>query len=83
MAVSAPSSTANDVAVSSAPAVAATNDATVTSDRFLKLLDMSADRRLAQREQLGCLGKTFKLGDPVKDFNLVEIEIGFEFAHRE
>ena len=38
MAVSAPSSTANDVAVSSAPAVAATNDATVTSDRFLKLL---------------------------------------------
>lgn len=38
MAVSAPSSTSNDVAVSSTPAVASTNDATVTSDRFLKLL---------------------------------------------
>ena len=38
MAVSAPTSTSNDVAVSSTPAVAGTNDATVTSDRFLKLL---------------------------------------------
>jgi flagellar basal-body rod modification protein FlgD len=38
MAVSAPSSTTNDVAVTSTPAVANTNDATVTSDRFLKLL---------------------------------------------
>jgi len=38
MAVSAPASTTNDVSVTSAPAVAATNDATVTSDRFLKLL---------------------------------------------
>ena len=38
MAVSAPSSTSNDLAVSSTPAVASTNDATVTSDRFLKLL---------------------------------------------
>ena len=38
MAVSAPTSTSNDVAVSSTPAVAGSNDATVTSDRFLKLL---------------------------------------------
>jgi flagellar basal-body rod modification protein FlgD len=38
MAVSAPTSTSSDVAVSSTPAVAGTNDATVTSDRFLKLL---------------------------------------------
>ena len=38
MAVSAPSSTSNDVNVTSTPAVAAANDATVTSDRFLKLL---------------------------------------------
>ena len=38
MAVSAPASTTSDVSVTSAPAVAATNDATVTSDRFLKLL---------------------------------------------
>ena len=37
MAVSAPTSTP-DVAVSSTPAVAGGNDATVTSDRFLKLL---------------------------------------------
>ena len=38
MAVSAPSSTNNDVAVNSTPAVAAADAATVTSDRFLKLL---------------------------------------------
>jgi flagellar basal-body rod modification protein FlgD len=38
MAVSAPASTTSDVNVTSAPAVAGTNDATVTSDRFLKLL---------------------------------------------
>src|SRR6188768_3619231 len=38
MAVRAPTSTSNDVAVSSTPAVAGSNDATVTSDRFLKLL---------------------------------------------
>src|SRR3954451_24813425 len=38
MAVSAPASTTSDVTVSSTPAVAGTNDATVTSDRFLKLL---------------------------------------------
>jgi flagellar basal-body rod modification protein FlgD len=38
MAVSAPNSTHSDVAVSSTPAVASANDATVTSDRFLKLL---------------------------------------------
>ena len=38
MAVSAPTSTSNDVNVTSTPAVAAANDATVTSDRFLKLL---------------------------------------------
>ncbi|HEV7576949.1 MAG TPA: flagellar hook capping FlgD N-terminal domain-containing protein [Caldimonas sp.] len=38
MAVSAPSSTTSDITVTSTPAVAAANDATVTSDRFLKLL---------------------------------------------
>ena len=38
MAVSAPTSTTSDVSVTSTPAVASTNDATVTSDRFLKLL---------------------------------------------
>jgi flagellar basal-body rod modification protein FlgD len=38
MAVSAPSSTTNDVNVTSTPAAASANDATVTSDRFLKLL---------------------------------------------
>ena len=38
MAVSAPTSTNHDVAVNSTPAVAATDAATVTSDRFLKLL---------------------------------------------
>ena len=38
MAVSAPASTTSDVAVSSTPAAASANDATVTSDRFLKLL---------------------------------------------
>ncbi|MEO8310138.1 MAG: flagellar hook capping FlgD N-terminal domain-containing protein [Caldimonas sp.] len=38
MAVSAPASTTSDVAVNSTPAAASANDATVTSDRFLKLL---------------------------------------------
>ncbi|MDQ6638622.1 MAG: flagellar hook assembly protein FlgD [Pseudomonadota bacterium] len=38
MTVSAPSSTTSDVNVTSTPAVASSNDATVTSDRFLKLL---------------------------------------------
>ena len=38
MAVSAPSTTSNDVYVTSAPAAAKGDDATVTSDRFLKLL---------------------------------------------
>ena len=38
MAVSAPASTTSDVTVTSKPAAAATDDATVTSDRFLKLL---------------------------------------------
>ncbi len=38
MAVSAPSSTHSDVSVNSAPAAAASADATVTADRFLKLL---------------------------------------------
>ncbi len=38
MAVSAPASTTSDINVTSKPAVASTNDATVTSDRFLKLL---------------------------------------------
>ena len=38
MAVSAPSSTTSDINVTSTPAVASASDATVTSDRFLKLL---------------------------------------------
>jgi len=38
MAVSAPTSTRNDVNVNSTPAAAAAADATVTADRFLKLL---------------------------------------------
>jgi flagellar basal-body rod modification protein FlgD len=38
MTVSAPASTTSDVNVTSTPAVASSNDATVTSDRFLKLL---------------------------------------------
>jgi flagellar basal-body rod modification protein FlgD len=38
MAVSAPASTTSDVAVNSTPAAASASDATVTSDRFLKLL---------------------------------------------
>ena len=38
MAVTAPSSTTSDVAVTSTPAAASTNDSTVTADRFLKLL---------------------------------------------
>jgi flagellar basal-body rod modification protein FlgD len=38
MTVTAPSSTSSDVAVTSTPAVASTNDSTVTADRFLKLL---------------------------------------------
>jgi flagellar basal-body rod modification protein FlgD len=38
MAVTAPSSTTSDVAVTSTPAAASTSDSTVTADRFLKLL---------------------------------------------
>jgi len=38
MAVSAPTSTSNDINVSSTPAAATAGDATVTADRFLKLL---------------------------------------------
>jgi flagellar basal-body rod modification protein FlgD len=38
MAVSAPASTTSDVNVTSSPAASAASDATVTSDRFLKLL---------------------------------------------
>jgi len=38
MAVSAPTSTANDFSVTSTPAAASTGDSTVTADRFLKLL---------------------------------------------
>ena len=38
MAVSAPTSTANDFSVSSTPAAASTSDTTATADRFLKLL---------------------------------------------
>ena len=38
MAVSAPTSTSGDVSVSSTPAVASTDNSTVTADRFLKLL---------------------------------------------
>ena len=38
MAVSAPTSTANDFSVTSTPAAASTSDSTVTADRFLKLL---------------------------------------------
>jgi flagellar basal-body rod modification protein FlgD len=38
MAVSAPTSTTSDVAVTSTPAATSANDATVTADRFLKLL---------------------------------------------
>ena len=38
MAVSAPTSTSNDINVSSTPAAAAADDTTVTADRFLKLL---------------------------------------------
>jgi flagellar basal-body rod modification protein FlgD len=38
MAVSAPTATSNDINFSSTPAVAATEDTTVTADRFLKLL---------------------------------------------
>ncbi|MEO8836281.1 MAG: flagellar hook capping FlgD N-terminal domain-containing protein [Caldimonas sp.] len=38
MAVSAPSSTTSDIAVTSTPAVSSSEDTTVTADRFLKLL---------------------------------------------
>jgi len=38
MAVSAPTSTSSDVTVTSTPAVASTDNSTVTADRFLKLL---------------------------------------------
>jgi flagellar basal-body rod modification protein FlgD len=38
MAVSAPSSTTSDVAVTSTPAAASASDSTITADRFLKLL---------------------------------------------
>jgi len=38
MAVSAPTSTANDFSVTSTPAAASTSDSSVTADRFLKLL---------------------------------------------
>ncbi len=42
----------------------------LAADGCFELLNMSADGRLAQGEQLGSLGKTLMFGDPIEISNL-------------